>query len=172
MKSNPRSGRPAFTLIELLAVITIIVILAGLVIGSMGFVQDKQARSKAKVQIELISKSLEEYKLDNGTYPPTGATSDGKNYSDDLFKALFFDSDNDGTGPPSDTDQKIYLADLDPTAGKQGWTTGTASATTTITDPWGLEFRYRTAVSASGAANAGTYNPDFDLWSVGKDGVT
>ncbi len=170
MKSNPRSGRPAFTLIELMAVITIIVILAALVIGSLGFVQDKQARSKAKVQIELLSKGLEDYKLDNGTYPPTANSTDGKGYSDDLFTALFFDSDKDGTGPPSDTDQKIYIADLDPTAGKQGWTVAPASATSTILDPWGLEYRYRTAVNASGTANSSTQNPDFDLWSVGKDG--
>ena len=51
MKTNPRHGRAAFTLIELMAVITIIVILAGLVVGGMGFVHEKQAKEKAKVQI-------------------------------------------------------------------------------------------------------------------------
>jgi hypothetical protein len=38
------------------------------------------------------------------------------------------------------------------------------SATTTIKDPWGNEYRYRKGTNAQ--------NPDFDLWSCGKDGLT
>ena len=72
MKINSRPGYPGFTLIELMAVITIIVILAGLVVGGLGFVNDRQAKEKAKVQIALLSKAIEEYKLDNGVYPPSG----------------------------------------------------------------------------------------------------
>ena len=48
MKITQRKGKAAFTLIELMAVITIIVILAGLVVGGMGFVTDRQAKEKAK----------------------------------------------------------------------------------------------------------------------------
>ena len=71
MKITQRNGMAAFTLIELMAVITIIVILAGLVVGGLGFVSERQAKEKAKVQIALLSKALEEYKLDMGTYPGT-----------------------------------------------------------------------------------------------------
>ena len=175
MKINQRPGRAAFTLIELMAVITIIVILAGLVIGGLGYVQDKQAKSRAVVQIQLISKTLEEYKNDFGTYPATTNSTDGLNNSAVLFKALYWDSDNDGEGAAvgsgtGDTDQKMYLPDLDPATNKQGWTTGTPSATTKITDPWGNEYRYRTALGTTGTANSDTQNPDFDLWSAGKDG--
>ena len=73
MKTNSRRGQAAFTLIELMAVITIIVILAGLVVGGMGFVSERQAKEKAKVQIALLSKAIEEYKLDMGNYPATTA---------------------------------------------------------------------------------------------------
>ena len=69
MKITQRNGRAAFTLIELMAVITIIVILAGLVVGGLGFVTERQAKEKAKVQIALLSKAIEEYKLDMGKYP-------------------------------------------------------------------------------------------------------
>ena len=173
MKSNPRSGRPAFTLIELMAVITIIVILAALVIGSLGYVGDKQARSKAKVQIELLSKALEDYKLDNGAYPASansttgyssatanipvrapGATADST-----LFALLYQDGVTNKT--------TIYLPELDPSAGKQGWTSATTGAL--ISDPWGTAYRYRSALGATGTANTNTINPDFDLWSSGKD---
>jgi type II secretory pathway pseudopilin PulG len=47
----------AFTLIELMAVITIIIILVGLVVGGMGFVTGRQAKEKAKTQVALLSKA-------------------------------------------------------------------------------------------------------------------
>lgn len=180
MKSIPRRGKPAFTLIELMAVITIIVILAGLVVAGMGFVTERQAKEKARVQIALLSKALEDYKLDNGNYPASTDTATGIGQSQELFKALYYDSDLDGQSAGSgassgDQDQKFYLSDLDPATNKQGWTSGTAAATTKIVDPWGNEYRYRSAFAApvgnsAPGANASTQNPDFDLWSSGKDG--
>ena len=188
MKSNQRHGKSAFTLIELMAVITIIVILAGLVVGGLGYVTEKQAKSKATVQMALISKALEEFKLDMGYYPPTINKSGnftapaGTTTSVILFKYLYWDSDNDNAGAAvgttsGDLDQKSYLADLDPSSSKQGWTSGTASATTTIVDPWGNQFCYRSALGTAPAnsaapVNSDTQNPDFDLWSMGKDGKT
>jgi len=61
--SSPQRG---FTLIELLIVIMIIVILSAISMGGYGYVTRKQADSKATIQIGLLSKALEEYKLDNG----------------------------------------------------------------------------------------------------------
>ncbi|MGL5016658.1 MAG: type II secretion system protein, partial [Luteolibacter sp.] len=55
MKTTHRHGKAGFTLIELMAVITIIVILAGLVVGGLGFVTERQAKEKARVQIALLS---------------------------------------------------------------------------------------------------------------------
>ena len=180
MKSLQRCGRPAFTLVELMAVITIIVILAGLVVAGMGFVNERQAKEKARVQIALISKALEDYKLDNGSYPASVDTPTGLGQSAELFKALYFDSDKDGQFAGSgtnkgDEDQKIYVSDFDPVTNKQGWTSGAAAATTKIVDPWGNEYRYRSAFAApvgtaTPASNVNTQNPDFDLWSSGKDG--
>ena len=179
MKTIQRRGNSAFTLIELMAVITIIVILAGLVAFGLAFVNEKQATEKTKLQISLLSKAIEEYKQETGQYPPTanlnpsGALNSGNSYNSDvLFKSLYWDSDNDGIGVPADTDQKIYLPDLDPATTKQGWTSGTASATTKILDPWGMPYLYRSAKSATGVANANTTNPEFDLWSAGKNGST
>ena len=166
MKIPSRRHPAAFTLIELMAVITIIVILAGMVVGGLGYVNEKQAREKAKIQIALLSKALEEYKLDNGTYPPTGdAVNPGKNNTNILFKALYWDGFSDPTGS-----KKIYLPELDPANNKQGWIEGTGIGAF-INDPWGGYYRYRTATNSSGATNTKTQNPDFDLWSNGKDGT-
>jgi len=185
MKTNSRHSNPGFTLIELMAVITIIVILAGLVVGGMGFVNERQAKEKAKVQIALISKALEEYKLDNGTYPPTANTANGTAQSAaGLYIPLFYEGYEFGrlTTPPTSWTKKIgtvdvpksikiYLPDLDPASTKQGWvTTGTTvPISLPVMDPWGQQYRYRTAVAANGTPNADTINPDFDLWSSGKD---
>lgn len=183
MKITQRYGKPAFTLIELMAVITIIVILAGLVVGGLGFVTDRQAREKAKVQLALLTKGLESYKLDMGVYPASSGSTDGKGQTDEcLYQALFYEGYDYGNKvtPPSNWTlaTSIYVADLDPTTSKQGWvvpSTGTPPPSLPapyVTDPWGNEYRYRSAKTDSGGDNPSTLNPDFDLWSAGKNGLT
>lgn len=164
MKTTRRSGKSAFTLIELMAVITIIVILAALIVGAYDFVKERQSKEKAKVQIALLSKALEDYKLDMGTYPATTDSADGNGNSGILFNALYFAPYTNGT--------KIYLADLDPATTKQGWTSGAAASATKIVDPWGNEYHFRSTTPMTGTTpNSKIQNPDFDLWSLGKDGV-
>ena len=183
MTTRIRRGHTAFTLIEMMAVITIIVILAGIVIGGMGYVSEKQARDKAKVQIALLSKAFEEFKLDTGRYPgdDENTPSAGTGVTAQLYNDLFYEGyDYNKQDPPPATWEKtiggvnvpkatkIYLPELDPTSSKQGWVdpvTGSnpvPPASTTIKDPWGQEYRYRKGTNAQ--------NPDFDLWSIGKDG--
>jgi type II secretory pathway pseudopilin PulG len=177
MQTNPRNGHAAFSLIEMLAVISIIIILASLVVGGLGFVNERQAKEKAKVQMALLANALADYKLDNGAYPATPNSPKGEGSSYILFTALYWDSNNDGKGAPvgnaqGDVDQKVYLQSLDPANNKQGWTSGTASPTTKIYDPWGNEYRYRSSLDSAGKTNTDTQNPDYDLWTVGKDGKT
>lgn len=196
MKINARSGRPAFTLIELLAVITIIVILAALVVNGMSYVTDRQARERAKVQIALLSKALEDYKSDMGAYPssaniPTVSSPKGSDNSAKLlYDALFYDGWNYiKSGSPANWTKatKIYLSDLDPNSTKQGWvetqTTGDPKPDLIVSDPWGNQYCYRTHVTGDSDGipkpaktdgttelNQDTQNPDFDLWSMGKNG--
>ena len=101
MKTTRRTGNAGFTLIELMAVITIIVILAGLVVGGMGFVNERQAKERAKVQLALIAKALEEYKLDMGTYPPTGDSASGLTNTAALWQALFYEGYDYGVKNPT-----------------------------------------------------------------------
>lgn len=180
MKTVKRSGKQAFTLIELMAVVTIIIILAGLVVGGLGFVNERQAKEKARVQIALLSKAIEEYKLDMGVYPGStvayggvlATSANDTNATKALYNALFMEgytyTSANSTTDPGTRASKIYLADLDPRTSKQGWVTTTTNTTPTIgltiLDPWGQPYRYRVGTAAM--------NPDFDLWSIGKDGLT
>lgn len=60
-----------FTLLELLVVMVIIGMLAGFV-GPKFFAQiGKSASKTAKAQIDALEKSLDQYRLDNGSYPTT-----------------------------------------------------------------------------------------------------
>jgi prepilin-type N-terminal cleavage/methylation domain-containing protein len=64
-----RNRATAFTIIELMVVITIISILAGLVLSTAGYVQRKGAASRATGEIAAMAAALENYKADNGDYP-------------------------------------------------------------------------------------------------------
>jgi prepilin-type N-terminal cleavage/methylation domain-containing protein len=73
--ARTRHPRPrhagAFTLIELLIVVSIIAVLAGLTLGAMGFVNRKGAESRARTEVAALAAAIESYKLDLGNYPPS-----------------------------------------------------------------------------------------------------
>jgi general secretion pathway protein G len=141
----PGLRRAGFTLIELLVVIAIILVLAGLTIGAMALVQRIRDESKAQVQISLLSTGLDSYKAEMGAYPPGNGDADSTvSLREDLYP------------PATPENQRVYLSDLGPSNG-QGW--GVAGA---ILDPYRNPYRYR---------SPGVNNPDFDLWSLGHDGV-
>jgi len=64
-------GDSGFTLIELMVVIVILGILAGLIIPRIMGRPEEARQMKAQVQIESIETALRLYKLDNGSYPTT-----------------------------------------------------------------------------------------------------
>ena len=64
-------NRRGFTLIELMVVIVILGILAGLIVPRIMGRPEQAKQVKARMQIESISTALKLYKLDNGMYPST-----------------------------------------------------------------------------------------------------
>jgi general secretion pathway protein G len=70
MSAN-RCNNRGFTLIELMVVIIILGILAGLIVPRIMGRPEEARQMKAKVQIESIETALKLYKLDNGYYPTT-----------------------------------------------------------------------------------------------------
>ena len=86
----PLRTMAAFTLIELLGVITIIGILAGLTLGAAGAVRRHGATSTAKAEVAALQAACDRYYADNNSYPvntnvspsssfaPTGYTTAGQ----------------------------------------------------------------------------------------------
>ncbi len=66
-----RFGNDGFTLIELMVVIVILGVLAGLIIPRIMGRPEEARQMKARVQMESIETALRLYKLDNGDYPST-----------------------------------------------------------------------------------------------------
>jgi type II secretory pathway pseudopilin PulG len=164
----------AFTIIELLVVITIIVILAGLILSTMSYVQKKGARSRAEAEIAAMSAALESYKADNGIYPTDSNTtalkantmgdptqSTYQNASLSLYKAISGDADNDSNRI---AESKSYFSfkpnQLYPLTQNQ--------AVTYIRDPFRKENSYGySTVKSSNPTGTDGYNPTYDLWSTG-----
>ena len=65
------ADRRGFTLIEIMVVMVILGILAGLIIPRIMGRPEEARRTKARIQIESIETALKLYKLDNGLYPTT-----------------------------------------------------------------------------------------------------
>lgn len=160
-----------FSLMELLVVISIIVILAGLTIGSMSYVNQAQARKQAEIQIALLQSALQDYQSEQGEFP-LWAEPSGREGSLVIYRALYPVL----AGDELELGKKVYLAQLDPNNDSQGWVgggggSGNALGGRKIIDPWATEYYYRTN-NPEDASNGIAANPDFDLWSAGPDGKT
>jgi prepilin-type N-terminal cleavage/methylation domain-containing protein len=155
-----RRRQAGFSLIELVVVVSIIAVLAALTLGAFNFISQKNARTKADLQIKLLANAIQTYHSDNRSYP-VNADPNGERGDEVLYKALYWDGFQNRTNGGT-----IYLAELDPnnnTKGGQAWMQGKDDQAR-IVDPWGHPYRYRTGEQA--------VNPDFDLWSAGPDGKT
>lgn len=162
MKRPPRCA--AFTLIEMITVIAIIVVLTGLILSINGLVQRKAANSRALGEIQQLSAACEAYKTDNGGYPQDSSSN---NYTDSLdaqkstspvtgsyanaslflYKALTGDAD--ASGQIESTEKaKNYAQDFFKPSrlGTQtGQTVGSPKYVTFIMDPFGNSYGYSTA---------------------------
>ena len=162
----------AFTILELLVVITIIIVLAGLILATVGYVQKKGARSRAEAEIAAMSAALESYKADNGIYPTDSNTTeklkakdgnpaDYQTASTYLYEQLSGDDDGDPTTPPSATAKNYFGSALKP----QMLSPNPPGPKTFIRDPFGNSYGYSTLKAVTPTSTDG-YNPTFDLWST------
>ena len=182
-------SRAAFTIIELLTVMGIILLLAGLVLGVAGHAQGKASQARAQAEIQALSAAIESYKIDNGTYPESSDTdalnpnvAGSPSYLDPtdthytkaseyLYQEL--SGYHTTTNPPSVPPTKGYF-NFTPSQvapdGTNATTVTPGSPYLYINDPWGFCYGYSTTNLAAQTAGTSTtsagYNPTFDLWST------
>ena len=165
----------AFTLIELIVVVGIIIVLSGLVLSTVGYARKKGARARAETEIAAISAACENYKADNAVYPNNSgsggtdgldpSTTNAANYQMPcryMYGEISGDRDFDGT---PDTNARPYMAFKETSLLRADMSNPPSSGNqvTAIRDPFGNSYGYST-MKASGGANG--YNPTFDLWSI------
>jgi prepilin-type N-terminal cleavage/methylation domain-containing protein len=164
----------AFTLIELLIVMAIILVLAGLILATSSYVSKKGQRSRAEAEIAAISAALENYKADNGIYPRGNASDalDPRTHlnpdpqaGDSEYRAasafLFTQLSGLNADQTSITNAKNYFTFK---AQLLGGTTNGAGTVLYLRDPFGNSYGYSTIYQTNSAKG---FNPTFDLWSTG-----
>ena len=172
----------AFTLIELILVVGIIIVLAGLVLSTVGYARKKGARARAETEIAALSAACENYKADNGIYVrgpaadmtvgstliPMNATDvlnakqNGNPISPSFGKAslyLYTQLSGDVTGLQQPNNKSYF------TFKPQMLVVDTSGFVTAIKDPFGNSYGYSTIQAGTQDTTKG-YNPTFDLWST------
>src|SRR6266513_162655 len=167
----------AFTLIELVLVVGIIIVLAGLVLSTVGYARKKGARARAETEIAAMSAACENYKADNGVYPANSDTN-----------ALNAQTSVDPSAYQA-ASLYLYNALFGATAGSRTPNTGArsyfvfkpnmlfpadqAQSVQYIQDPFGNSYGYSTIDNPVANPNPTPgYNPTFDLWSTASGTAT
>ena len=160
MKLTSHSSSPkqrGFTLVEILTVISIIVVLMGMTIGIGRWAMLNSQINKCRVQVKLFENKLQEYEADNGEFPPGDGTDRS---SVEIFTALYENG--------IQNDSKVYMDELNPDASDQFRKIENGR----IYDPFKKKpFFYLRGVDEDGEESTESYNPDFDLWSLGPNFV-
>ena len=143
----------AFTLIELLTVMAIIMIIAGMVVGVSTTARESARKRKSEVMIAALEIGISMYHADTGNYP-TGDDGTGCYFLYDLLTNAEYGDGLSGGGNPADIAgwrgpyMEFKTKDLNNVADE-------------IIDPWGNVYNYD-------ATNPITHNTNsFDLWSIG-----
>ena len=173
LSASPRS-RPnqGFTLIELILVMAVIMILAGITFGVARGVQSAQARAAAKAELAVLAQALEGYKSTHGDYP-------WAENGDELAQALMGWMTFSGSGSsatfvavdPAGVPASGPTAFIDPTkldySGTLPDAADAAIGSGAFLDPWGNAYVYEYRTSAVTDWEVFGYH----LYSLGANGA-
>ena len=153
----------SFTLIELMVVVAIIGLLAGILLAAAGGVRNQAARSQAKTEIAALETALGRFQLDTGNYPhATNANPAQNNQSPTAYQGgsqtLF--TNLMGRDKFSNAPSAGLKAYLDP---KPTMVFTNTSSTNYFVDPWGYAYGYNWSTNTSSSPFTKSAP---DLWST------
>lgn len=161
-----------FSMIELMIVVGIMVILAGMLIGSLPGIQSRVNRNKVETFIAELESGLSKYQIDHGSYPlnePTGdRDSAGVEGAAVLYKHLSGDWDLNGE-VDFEKNEKVYVAKLDYDSNRESREPRSMSigGKYMVIDSYSNPVRYLAQVPNLGPNDKReTYNPTYDIWSI------
>jgi len=150
--SFPFQSCRAFTLMELLAVIAIVAVLAGFVLGAGRWVSETGRTARARAEMAAIAAALESYRRVCGDYPRTSNSAA-------LLQSLI--GKRGPAGAVIDARAFLELAHLSTLGALDPFTDPAAECV----DPWGQSYRYAYKSSAPWTQTG------FVLFSCGPDGT-
>ena len=173
MKSSQISRRHSgFSMIELMVVIGIMVILAGLLIAALPGVMSRVTRGNVEAFIAELVSGLSSYQIDNGSYPVNEPSGDrdqsGIEGAAILYRHLSGDWDRDGRVDFANN-EKVYVQKLDYTSNlgsKEPRSTSVAGDYMVI-DSYSNPIRYLAQPpNLERNQSRKTRNPTYDIWSI------
>lgn len=176
MPPGANSEDGAFSLLELLVVIALIAILAGIVIASAGAIQKSVKNRTTRLWIVTLEAGIADYRQDHGIVPLNPADGQALPRSDELARqgaALLYarlsgDTDQAPDGRVDDPEQ-VYVDRLAHEFQKNAETILSARSGDDflVIDPRGTPMRYLASPPNLEPDRKITRNPEYDLWSLG-----
>jgi prepilin-type N-terminal cleavage/methylation domain-containing protein len=183
-----RQRAAAFTLVELLVVITIIAVLMGLAFPVFQSIQNQAKKTQAKNDLTQIVTAVNAFYTEYGKYPVAGAADvrlgpGGTSTTDALFTTLR------GLDPATNARQIVFISPPD-VKDKAGPRSGIATQDTTVNgvsvktgefvDPWGTPYALMIDADYTSQIETNPYTADTGagsakirqgviVWSLGKD---
>jgi type II secretory pathway pseudopilin PulG len=140
LAEKDRAKSMAFTLIELMGVVTVIAILAGLTLGGAGAVRRHGAVSQAKGEVAALEAACGRYYADFNAYPANTSNNPSAAYQMNIYNAvgsfLFLQLYGANQYSARPTLGKRYIEP------KPAMVSSTNSANPYFTDPWGNAYGY------------------------------
>lgn len=185
--SRPRKAkRRGFTIIELLIVIGVIGILAGMMFPAIQLVRQHALKARTKALIGNISVAIKAYESDWGAWPQVAGLSQCTDDVPDAAarlvasKALFFclcNAFQAGTSITTPTGATSGSINPSMTAGPYLELSekdyDMAGPERNIIDAWGNNLAYSADIDYNPGSVPPNHNTSsFDLWSPGRDGMT
>jgi len=165
MKFKDQAPR-SFTLVELMVVVAVIGLLAGILLAAAGGVRNQAARSQAKAEIAALEAALVRYQSDFGIFPhstnanPTRSNQNPNTSYTAGSRTLFTNLMQRATfSAAPDPGLKAYL---EPKVAM----VATNVSPNYFTDPWGYAYGYRWDTNAAPSGSPFSKSSP-DLWSTG-----
>ena len=169
-------------MIELMTVVGIMILLAGLLLAALPGIQNRVNRNRVERLMAELEIGLNSYQIDNGIYPqntPGGSSQSERDTtgilgSEVLYKELSGDRNQDGE-VDMDNNEKVYVPKLSYNENKDSKDPRATliNGNYFVVDPYGDPFRYLAQPPNIDTDKRETFNPTYDLWSIaGSDPTT